>query len=82
MRTKQEIAEDVTRVIAEKFDISVNQIDDETKIDSLGADSLNRMQIMFWIEQEFCIELPGCAYNCKTVGEYIKLVSDAIGVES
>jgi acyl carrier protein len=48
----------IKEIIAEKLDISLNQVTDDAKfIDDLGADSLDVVELIMALEDEFDIEI-------------------------
>jgi acyl carrier protein len=48
----------IKEIIADKLDISLNQVTDEAKfIDDLGADSLDVVELIMTLEDEFDIEI-------------------------
>ena len=50
--------EKIKEIIAEKLDISLEQVTDEAKfIDDLGADSLDVVELIMTLEDEFGIEI-------------------------
>ncbi len=50
--------EKIKELIAEKLDINIEQITDEAKfIDDLGADSLDVVELIMTLEDEFGIEI-------------------------
>lgn len=52
------IEEKIKEIIAEKLDVSLEQVTDEAKfIDDLGADSLDVVELIMTLEDEFGIEI-------------------------
>jgi len=50
--------EQIKQIIAEKLEISIEQITDDAKfIDDLGADSLDVVELIMTLEDEFDIEI-------------------------
>ena len=65
--------EKIKEIIAEKLDIGIEQITDEAKfIDDLGADSLDVVELIMTLEDEFEIEITD------EEAEKISTVRDAI----
>lgn len=67
----------VEKIIAENLNIAVDSIKDDSHfVNDLGADSLNIVEVVMGIEEEFDIEIPDDdAETLVTVGkikEYIK----------
>lgn len=68
---------DVEKIIAEQLDIDVSEVTDDKHItDDLGADSLDTVQIVIDLEEEFDIQIyDDDVDSLKTVGdvkEYIE----------
>ncbi len=72
------IYEKVVEILAEQFDIDSSEITSDTLIvDDLGADSLDVVDIMMSLEDEFTVEVPDEAVDgIKTVGDIVKFVED------
>lgn len=71
------VLEKVKKILSEQFDVDEDSITQETKIEEdLGADSLDVVDLLMSIEDEFEIEIPDeDIEGVKTVGEmeqYIK----------
>ena len=68
----------IEKIIAETLNISQNSIKDESRlIKDLGADSLNIVEIVMQIEEDFEIEIPDeDAENIFTVGELKQYIED------
>ena len=67
----------VIEIIGEQLGITASELDEDTVLADLGADSLDLFQIISALEEEFDIEFDNEeAENLKTVGdaiEYIKV---------
>lgn len=74
---QNEMPDRVIRVIAEQF--GLNEIDvtpEKHIVNDLGADSLDTIEIVMEIEDEFSIEIPDAsAESCKSVADVISLVA-------
>ena len=75
------ILEKMKEILAEQLDVDIESITPETDIaDDLGADSLDVVEMLMTVEEEFDIEIPDEEIeNLKTVGQvvdYIKENSD------
>lgn len=70
--------EKVKSLLAEKLDISVEQVVDSAKImEDLGADSLDTVEIVMELEEEFEIQIPEEeADNLITVGDIVTYVQE------
>jgi acyl carrier protein len=66
----------IKEIIADKLDISLTQITDEAKfIDDLGADSLDVVELIMTLEDEFDIEITDeQAEKIVTVGNAIEFM--------
>ncbi len=74
------VLEKIKKILSEQFDVDENDINQDTKIeDDLGADSLDVVDLLMSIEDEFEIEIPDeDIENIKTVGEIEKYISAKI----
>lgn len=71
-----DIANRVKEIIAEQLMVDVEEITEEsTFVDDLGADSLDRVELIMEFEEEFGIEIPDAdAEKIQTVGEAIAYI--------
>lgn len=74
------VLEKIKKILSEQFDVYENDINQDTKIEGdLGADSLDVVDLLMSIEDEFEIEIPDeDIENIKTVGEIEKYISAKI----
>jgi acyl carrier protein len=74
------VFEKVKVILSEQFDVEEDSITADTNIaDDLGADSLDVVDLLMSIEDEFEIEIPDEEVeNLKTVGELVKYIEDHI----
>lgn len=74
------VFEKVKAILSEQFDVEEDTITAETSIaDDLGADSLDVVDLLMSIEDEFEIEIPDDEVeNIKTVGELVKYIEDHV----
>lgn len=72
------VLEKVKSILSEQFDVEEDKITPETNIaDDLGADSLDVVDLLMSIEDEFEIEIPDEEVeNLKTVGELVKYIEE------
>ncbi|MCA1927913.1 MAG: acyl carrier protein [Calditerrivibrio sp.] len=72
-----DVAEKVKKIIAEQLNIDEAQVKPEASfIDDLGADSLDTVELIMALEEEFDIEIPDdVAEKIKTVGDAIEQIS-------
>ena len=70
--------EKITEILAEQLDADRDAMTLETKIaDDLGADSLDVVDLVMSIEDEFGIEVPDEALeNIRTVEDMVKYIED------
>lgn len=70
------VFEKVKKLIAKELNAKAEDIQMETKlVDDLGADSLDAVEIMFSLEEEFGIEIDDeSAQNIKTVGDLVNYI--------
>ncbi|MGJ8694805.1 MAG: acyl carrier protein [Verrucomicrobiaceae bacterium] len=73
------IQEKVTEIIVEQLGVSADQVKPEAKlIEDLGADSLDAVELVMAVEEEFDIEVPDeDAEKLATVGDIIVHVEKA-----
>ncbi len=70
------VLEKVKSILAEQFDVEEDTITEDTNLqDDLGADSLDVVDLLMSIEDEFEIEVPDeDVENIKTVGELVSYI--------
>jgi len=70
------VLEKIKVLLSEQFDVAEETITAETSIsDDLGANSLDVIDIIMSVEDEFDIEVPEASVeNIKTVGELVSFV--------
>jgi len=70
------VTEKVKDIIAEQLGVKKEEVTDNAKfIDDLGADSLDTVELVMALEEEFGIEIPDeDAEKMATVGEAIKYI--------
>ena len=68
--------EEVKKLIAEQMHIDENSITEDKRIvEDLGADSLDTVEMLMTLEDNFGIAIPDEeAVNLKTVGDIVKLI--------
>ena len=74
------IEERVKKVIEEQLSVNQDQITrDASFIDDLGADSLDTVELVMALEEEFGIEIPDeDAEKMTTVGDAVKYIEEKI----
>jgi acyl carrier protein len=69
------IFEKVQKIIAEQLGIDADEVTLESDIDDLGADSLDFVEILMAVEEEFDIEITDNeAENIDTVGDLVECI--------
>jgi acyl carrier protein len=73
------VSEAAVRVaIAEHLGVPSEQVVDEAAFRTLGADSLDLIELTLLLEQQFDVQIPDDdAHRCSTVGEAVALVRAA-----
>ena len=73
-----DIAERVKAIIVEQLGVNPDEVaPDASFIDDLGADSLDTVELVMALEEEFDAEIPDeAAENLKSVGEAIKYIEE------
>ena len=68
----------VKELISEQLDVKADDITEASNIqDDLGADSLDVVDLVMALEDEFDVEIPeDQVENIKTVGDFVKFIED------
>ena len=79
--------ERLKQLFVAKFDFNVEELKPTTKIETLGIDSLDMIEFMFDIENEFKIKIPDQEFKVTTIQEIVDAVDrfiseQRIGVSS
>lgn len=74
------VAERVIDIVAEQLGVSKDQIKPETSfVNDLGADSLDTVELVMELEEEFDINIPDeVAEKIQTVGQAIEHIERAV----
>ena len=74
------IAEKVKSVISEQLGVKPEEVTDQAKfVDDLGADSLDTVELVMALEEEYGVEIPDeDAEKLTTVGEAIKYIEEKL----
>ena len=72
-----DIENTIIEIISKDMSLSESEINLSSRfLDDLGMDSLDEVELVMWLEEEFKIMIPDeAAKNCRTVREAIGLVS-------
>lgn len=75
-----EIFEKVKKIIVEQLGVAENTINNEASfLDDLGADSLDIVELIMALEEEFDIEIPDAdAEKVSTVGDVVDYIKDHV----
>lgn len=81
--TRDEIAAKVKNIIVEQLGVNAEEIKDEASfIDDLGADSLDTVELVMALEEEFSAEIPDeDAEKLRTVGDAINYVDQKLSAK-
>ena len=76
----ENIEDQLKKIIAEQLMVEVDELTDEASfVDTLGADSLDTVEMVMEIEDEFGIEIPDeDAEKMSTVGDAIAYVKSKV----
>ena len=76
----ENITEKVTEIIVEQLGVSADEVKPESSlIEDLGADSLDAVELVMAVEEEFGIEVPDEeAEKLRSVGDIISHVEGAL----
>jgi acyl carrier protein len=55
---KKDIEKKIVDILAEEFDWDPDDISPDTTLEELGADSLDQVEILMYLEEEFDIDIP------------------------
>lgn len=78
---RDELLRKIKEIVADKLSISEDQVTEEASfIDDLGADSLDTVELVMALEDEFDLDIPDeDAEKLTTVGKAIDYVLEHIG---
>ena len=78
--SSEEIFEKVKKIIVDLLQVSEDAVTPEAHfIDDLGADSLDLVELIMGIEEEFNIEIPdGEAEKVVTVGDVVEYIKENV----
>ena len=74
----------VKNLISEQLDVKADDITEASNIqDNLGADSLDVVDLVMALEDEFDVEIPeDQVENIKTVGDIVKFIEDTMALRT
>lgn len=73
-----DVFEKVKKILCDQLDLEEEQVTEEAEvIEDLGADSLDIVDLVMTLEEEFDTEIPDeDIENLKTVGDIVKYIKD------
>ncbi|HPU68330.1 MAG TPA: acyl carrier protein [Acetomicrobium flavidum] len=80
----EEIESKLKQIVMDRLDVDEDQITPEASfVEDLGADSLDIVELIMGIEEEFDIEIPDeDAEKLTTVGGALEYIKSKLGVEA
>ena len=74
------VADKVKKIVVQNLGCSEDQVTDDAKfIEHLGADSLDQVELVMQLEEEFGVTIPdNAAEKIVTVGDAIKYIEDSL----
>ena len=80
---KEEVVSKLKAIVSDRLDVEADQVTPEKSfVEDLGADSLDIVELIMGIEEEFDIEIPDeDAEKLTSVGEAMNYTLSKIGVE-
>ncbi|WP_255562707.1 acyl carrier protein [Polynucleobacter sp. AP-Melu-500A-A1] len=63
--------------VAERFDKNIDEIGPETSLESLGVDSLGKIELLFDLEDHFEVRLPNEDFKVVTLQDVADLIDSA-----
>jgi acyl carrier protein len=77
---KEKAAQRVREIIAERLNRKAEDMTDGVRIEEdLGADSLDKGEIILTLEEEFSMDIDDEANDIKTVGDAVKYIQSRLG---
>ena len=78
--SSEEVFEKVKAIIVEQLQVAENTVTEEASfIDDLGADSLDLVELIMALEEEFDIEIPDTdAEKVVTVGDVVEYIKENV----
>ncbi|MDE2643189.1 MAG: acyl carrier protein [Verrucomicrobiota bacterium] len=78
------LADRISKIIVEQLGVNEDQVKPEAKfIEDLGADSLDTVELVMALEEEFGTEIPDeDAEKLQSVGDVIKFIEDTQSTQS
>jgi acyl carrier protein len=73
--------ERLTRILVQRYKLDPARLTPEQPLGSLGIDSLGMVEILFFIEEEFGVQLPSEGIALGTLAEAAKQIDELIATE-
>ena len=73
------VFEQVQKIVAEQLNVELDKVQRETSfLEDLNADSLDQVELIMAVEDEFGIEVPDeVAQEIRTVGDIVRVLEEA-----
>jgi acyl carrier protein len=68
----------IQRMLVDQFDLKLEDLGPDARLENLGLDSLSVIEFMFNLEDELKIKLPDERVELKTVGDVAKVIDKVI----
>ncbi len=72
------VLEKVIEMLAEQLDCETSTLNAETELSTLGIDSLDVMQLLMTVEEEFDTEIEIGENKVAVIGDLVKLIEEKI----
>ena len=68
--------EKLSVIISEQMDIDISKISNEVRLDEIGIESVELIELIFFIESEFEVTIPDEALGSVTkIGDFVSLLN-------
>jgi acyl carrier protein len=78
MESKMSTSERLKKLFVEKLEIREDTLSPDVTLESLGLDSLDRIEFMFAIEDEFKIKVPEREVKINTIQDLIDIIDKLV----
>jgi len=73
--------ERLSRILAQRYKLDPARLTPDQPLDSLGIDSLGMVEMLFFIEEEFAVQLPSEGMNFGTLAEAAQYIDGLIAAQ-
>ena len=73
--------ERLTRILAQRYKLDRGRLTPDQPLGSLGIDSLGMLEMLFFIEEEFGVQLPSEGVTFGTLGEAAQYIDGLIAAQ-